>query len=365
VALFCREESGSVVVHESVERYSLLDRIRYVEARRRRKRHTVLAAVRHPGWVPRMFRIPGGRAAGTTLRLASALASEGRFDVVHAHYGDVALHAATAAGLVGAPLVASFYGYDCSSYPIEHGPSVFAPLFARAAVVTSLSEAMDGALRGLGCPSDRIRRHRIGVDVRQFSPTSPATDGSPRVLTVARLVEKKGVATLLQALALLRQRFPTLLCDVVGDGPLRPALEAFAGSALLDGVVRFHGAQPESRVLQLMRSATCFVLASERASDGDEEGTPTVLMEASSIGLPVVSTWHAGIPEVVRDGETGLLAPPKNPAALAERIGRLLENPELGRALGARGRRHITSNFDVPVLTRRLEAIYREAVSLA
>jgi colanic acid/amylovoran biosynthesis glycosyltransferase len=111
-----------------------------------------------------------------------------------------------------------------------------------------------------------------------------------------------------------------------------------------------------------MQAAACFVLASKRGGDGDEEGTPTVLMEASSTALAVVSTWHGGIPEIVRDGETGLLVPPNDASALAERMGRLLRDPELRRELGARGRIHIAENFDLPLLTRRLEAIYREVL---
>jgi glycosyltransferase involved in cell wall biosynthesis len=109
-----------------------------------------------------------------------------------------------------------------------------------------------------------------------------------------------------------------------------------------------------------MRDADCFVLASVTGADGDEEGTPTVLMEASSMGLSVVSTWHSGIPEVVLDGETGLLVPPGDVEALADRIRRLLRDPELRRRLGDRGQAHIVEHFDMPVLARRLEAIYRE-----
>jgi colanic acid/amylovoran biosynthesis glycosyltransferase len=368
VALFCREEGAGDVVHEAVGRYRLLDRIRYVEVRRdappvrpRPRRDTIAALAQNPWLLRRLFRLGhGGFPDGAALRFGAALARTGPFDIVHAHYGDVALQLGVAAELVSAPLVASFYGYDCSSYPRRHGETVFVPLFARAAVVTALSGIMADRLRALGCPADKIRLHRIGVDTSAFSRSGLARTGTPRVLTVARLVEKKGVDTVIRALALLRPEFPALRLDVVGDGPLRSELERLAGAAGVAEAVRFHGAQTGIRVAEFMRDADCFVLSSVTGADGDEEGTPTVLMEASSMTLPVVSTWHSGIPEVVLDGETGLLAPPGDVEALADRIRRLLRDPELRRRLGDRGRAHIAEHFDMPVLTRRLEAIYRE-----
>src|SRR5262249_21904059 len=227
----------------------------------------------------------------------------------------------------------------------------------------ALGTAMVDRLRTLGCPAAKIRVQPIGVDVGAFSPGQPPLDHPPRVLTVARLVEKKGVDVLLAAVARLRPELPDLVCDVVGDGPLRARLEAKATASGLGVAVRFHGAQPQSPVLELMRAAHCFVLASTTAADGDEEGTPIVLMEASSAALPVISTWHSDIPEVVRDGETGLLVQAGDAEALALGLGRLLRDPELRRRLGANGRRYVAERFDVPVLAARLEALYREVLA--
>jgi colanic acid/amylovoran biosynthesis glycosyltransferase len=367
VVLFCREDATSGVVHDEVDRRGLRARVRYVDRRARegharRSVRRALALARHPAWLAARLR-PGGGLGDPALRFAAALAREGRFDVVHAHYGDVALETCGAAALVGAPLVASFYGYDCSSYPRQHGAHTLAPLFARAAAVTALGPAMAERLRSLGCPAAKVRLQPIGVDVRAFSPGEPPPRGPLRVLTVARLVEKKGVGVLLAAAARLRGELPDLVCDVVGDGPLRASLEQQAEALAIGSAVRFHGAQPHSRILELMRAAHCFVLASTRATDGDEEGTPIALMEASSAALPVVSTWHSDIPEVVRDGETGLLVPPGDADALALALGRLLRDPELRLRLGAKGRRHVAERFDVAVLAPRLEALYRDVVA--
>jgi colanic acid/amylovoran biosynthesis glycosyltransferase len=107
------------------------------------------------------------------------------------------------------------------------------------------------------------------------------------------------------------------------------------------------------------------LLSSVTAEDGDEEGTPTVLLEASSTGLPVVSTWHSGIPEIVVDGETGFLVPERDSEALAERLGQLLDRPELWRSMGRNGRRHIEESFDARTLSRELVQHYRDVMEPA
>jgi colanic acid/amylovoran biosynthesis glycosyltransferase len=215
-------------------------------------------------------------------------------------------------------------------------------------------------LRELGCPPAKLRLQRISVDVRRFEPPLSRAGSPPRVLTVARLVEKRGVDTLLHALASLRAELPELCCEVIGDGPLRGRLEALAVELGLGGRVVFRGACPEQEVVAAMQAAHCFVLASRQAEDGDEEGTPTVLMEASSAALPVIGTRHAGVAEIVKDGETGLLVPPADPGALATALRRLLADAALRQAMGERGRAHVAAVFDQPLLSRRLQELYEE-----
>src|SRR5437868_13294812 len=142
---------------------------------------------------------------------------------------------------------------------------------------------------------------------------------APRLLTVARLVEKKGVDDALRAVAAVRFRHPGLRYDVVGDGPLRGGLEALAGELGLGDAVIFHGARYADAVREMMDAANVFVLASRTAGDGDEEGTPNVLLEAQACGLPILSTTHSGIPEVV-DPQAGVLVAEGDPAALARAL---------------------------------------------
>lgn len=309
----------------------------------------------------------GWRTLGRTL---ARLAAEPPFDIVHCHYGQIGLRYQVAARLWRSPLVVSYYGHDCSSYPRTHGDRVFAPLFREADAVTSLSGHMDAQLRALGCPDRLLRRVPLAVDAAAFHLSgrrSRGLDEPVRLLTVARLTEKKGVEYALRALALLGDEFPAVRYDVVGDGPLLPELQALAAALGLAGRVRFLGARTGDGVREALRAADLFVLPSVTAADGDQEGTPTVLLEAAFCELPVLSTRHAGIPELVRDGESGYLVPERDAEALAGRLRDLLRDllraPERWAAMGDAGRRHVEGGHTTAAVAARLEAVYREVLA--
>ncbi|MBA2245204.1 MAG: glycosyltransferase [Gemmatimonadetes bacterium] len=371
VDIFADQRPAPAPVHEEVERYGLRERTRYLHAAAGRgvgeSLSSAAALLRHRGFVLRYL---AHERAGllrdladlTRLKVIGILPP---YDVVHCHFGDIAMRYRFAAAFWQAPLVASFYGFDSSSYPHAEGRRVYAPLFRAAAGVTALSQHMAARLVELGCPAERLHILHIGADPERFRPAAtPSVDPSApvRVLTVARLAEKKGIEYALRAVALAAERRPELRYEVIGDGPLRQPLATLADSLGLSGKVCFHSVQTEEFVQRAMQEADIFLLPSVTAANGDEEGTPTVLMEASSCELPVVSTLHSGIPEVVLDGATGFLVPERDVTALADRLHRLLGNAELRHMLGAAGRRHIETHFDTRKLSRQLEELYHEVL---
>jgi colanic acid/amylovoran biosynthesis glycosyltransferase len=316
----------------------------------------------------RCLRPVHARALGGWMPLARTvrrLAAERPFDVVHCHYGYMGLRYRVAARLWRAPLVVSFYGHDVSAFPRERGRGVYAPLFREASAVASLSAHMDGRLRALGCRAALLRRVPLAVDPDEFRAPArprPTAGGAVRLLTVARLTEKKGIAYALRALAAVAGAHPAVRYDVVGDGPLRGELEVLAGQLGVGDRVRFLGARDGAYVRDAMRAADLFVLPSVTAADGDEEGTPTVLLEAASCGLPVLATRHAGIPELVLEGRSALLVPERDAGALAHALRRLLDAPERWAAMSEAGREHVRRTHAVPLVAARLEALYDEVV---
>jgi colanic acid/amylovoran biosynthesis glycosyltransferase len=386
VRIFAHEAGSRAPEHPDVERHGLMARTRVLGGDapvtgRGGGRAGVGAFVRCLR--PEIARASGGW--GALVRTLAALRGEAPFDVVHCHYGVAGLRYGVAARLWGAPLIVSFYGYDASRYPRERGERVYEPLFAAAGRVTSLSPHMDDRLRALGCPPEKLRRVPLPVDATAAEDAmqagSPGTGAIPRLaalarhdtvepalartdsvrlLTVARLVEKKGIAIALRALASLRES-PAIRYDVIGDGPQRAELEALAASLGIADRVRFTGAVSNERVMQEMRDADLFVLPSVTAPNGDEEGTPTVLLEASYAGMPVLATRHAGIPEIVADGVSGVLVAEGDPAALADGLRAMLAARERWPAMGEAGRRLVVERGHLTAdVAARLEVLYLE-----
>ena len=371
-----RRPRQAQVVHPAVREYGLEQRITYVHevgvgpadvarllgllgSGRRR----ALGLLRHDRAAPH----GGRRYVWDRLR---ALVGASPTDVLHCHFGDLGLLYAEPASLLGIPQVVTFHGHDWSRVPLERGKDVYRPLFERVGRVTVLGDYMRDRLRELGCPDSIMRRLRLGVDVSEFDyreRTLPPSGEPIRLLTVARFTEKKGLEYGLDALArvLASRRGGNgreIRYDIIGDGPLRPELEDRVASLGLGDCVRFLGTRDQAAVRRAMMEAHVFLLPSVTAADGDQEGIPTVLLEASSTGLPAISTWHSGVPDAVIDGETGFLVPERDVEALADRLGRMLDDPGLWRTLGSNGRRYIEDSYNVRTLPRELVTHYRDVM---
>jgi colanic acid/amylovoran biosynthesis glycosyltransferase len=297
-------------------------------------------------------------------RLSVLAARRKKYDVLQAHFGPVGRTFRFVRDLWKAPLIVTFHGYDFCRVPRDEGQGVYTRLFQTADVVTVNSAYTGDRVEELGCPRAKVCKLAMGVNPDAF-PFHERTrrPGEPvRALTVARLAEKKGLEYSIRAVAELRQAHPELHYDIAGEGPLRPALHALIERLGAGRHVTLHGACDGNSVAQLMARAHLFLLTSVTAADGDQEGTPVSLMEAQASGLPVLSTLHSGIPEVVLDGQSGLLVPERDVAAVSGRLGYLLDHPESWPVFGRAGRRHIEEHYDVRKLNGQLVEIYRAAV---
>src|SRR5690554_622290 len=260
---------------------------------------------------------------GLRRRIASALrAADVR--VVHAHFGTSATQALPIARLAGLPLVVAFHGSDLTRTPTMRWPfgatyrRRLARVFEYASSLVAVSEFIAAELVRLGAPEHKIVVRHIGIDVDPTSPPPPAR-GRRGIVFVGRLVAKKGVDHLLEAVALLpfelRAKHPL---RIVGAGPLRDELEARAGELGVDA--RFFGHQSPAEVRRRFGQARVLGAPSRTAADGDAEGFGMVFLEAAAQGTPAVAYRHGGVRESVVDGETGLLAPEGDIAALAENL---------------------------------------------
>ena len=200
-----------------------------------------------------------------------------------------------------------------------------------------------------------------GVDREVFAP-SPREAASPssallRILCVASFEEVKGHRFLVEACRLLQERNVKFLCQMVGEGPQRAAIESQIRAASLAGAVQVLDGQPRREVARLLREADVFVLASHPTASGKKEGIPVALMEAMAAGLPVVASRTGGIPELVRDRKTGLLTPPGDARAIADAIEELAAAPAARSWLGAHARKYVLAEFDLRTNAQRLLAM--------
>jgi len=210
-------------------------------------------------------------------------------------------------------------------------------------------------------PEGRVDLVYHGLDLSRFPPPEAARSprdggdaGDPVVLlSVGRLVEKKGTDVLLEALALLPPELHWRLVHI-GGGPLKPQLERLAEARGIAGRISWRGALPQPEVLAALRSADLFALASRVAGDGDRDGLPNVLAEAQSQGLACAATAVSAIPELIEDGVTGLLVPPESPAALAQALRSLMADPARRVALGDAGRERVRTRFQLEPNLERL-----------
>jgi colanic acid/amylovoran biosynthesis glycosyltransferase len=296
-----------------------------------------------------------------SLRLlfeARALAERGPYDVVHAHFGPSGALAAQLrdVGALHGPIVTSFYGYDVTRVNAGRG---YAFLFRHGDRFIAISERMRARLIALGCDPRRIIVHRLGVDLRRFEPVQRPARSYAHIVTIARFVPKKGLEYGLRAVAALaRQR--DIRYTIIGDGPLRHRLTALVHALRLEETVRFAGWQTQPAVIALLQQADVLLAPSATAGDGDAEGMPTAIIEAHALAVPVVATWHEGIPEVVTHGESGFLVAERDVAALSESLARLVESPELRRKMGEAGRALVMQQHDSRTLNRELLEIFAD-----
>lgn len=236
----------------------------------------------------------------------------------------------------------------------DEPPERLAQIFERARVVVTVSDFSVAWLRE-HFPQAREKFHRVynGIEMDRFPPGELANT-PPLLFTVGRYIEKKGFCDLLAACSHLSDR--EFFCQIVGLGPLEEALKDQVALLGLSGKVVIAGPRSEAEIRALLAKTSLFVLPCVYAADGAVDNLPTVIMEAMAAGLPVVSTRIAGIPEMVVDGQTGYLVPERDPMALADRIGRLLDDPAGARTMGQAGRARCAELFATDRTTAALIA---------
>jgi len=288
---------------------------------------------------------------------AAGLLRDRPWDHVHAHFID---RAATVA-LVVSRLLRISYSVTAHAYDIYVNPVLMKEKLSQAKFVATCTRYNYDYLTrlGMGSFSHKVKCIYHGLDTCLSTEGPIPAHEKALVLAVGQLKEKKGFTYLLKACRILRDRGFDLQCQIVGDGVLRTVLESEIDQLVLQDTVTLCGPLPHQEVMRKYRQASIFALPAIQASDGDRDGIPNVILEAMAFELPVVSTQHSAIPEVVEDRINGLLVPPADAVALADALASLLSDDGYRQRLGQRGRQTVIEKFNLEHNLKQLMAEFR------
>jgi colanic acid/amylovoran biosynthesis glycosyltransferase len=359
--------------HPSIDRLGLLARARYRPDlppttlgrwSKARRLYSEAGAEERPVLLRSMNPLRfGTRAATGRLPLQTAqFLPPRRYDIVQGGFGEQGLKALRMikVGAMQGPLITAFRGADLTRFVRSRGDGVYAELFRRGDLFQPVCEAFARRLREMGCPADRIQVHRTGIEVAKFPYNARRPGRFTRLISIGRLVEKKGLGDALAAVAQVNHA--AIRYTVVGDGPLREALERGARELGIADLVEFAGALPQPEVHARLAESDLLLAPSITAADGDQEGIPNVLKEAMALGVLVLSTRHSGIPELVEDGVTGYLVPERDSRALGTALGRILESPETWEPIQTAARAKIEREYDIEKLNDQLVLTYEKVI---
>lgn len=302
------------------------------------------------------------------LHEAAMIDRGGPYDVVHCQFADLAplVLRLRRIGAFDAPVVTHLRGIDITRRPREMGAAVYARIFDEGELFLPNCEHFRQSALALGCAPHKLSVFRSAIDLQEFAYRGARgeRDGRVRLALVGRLVEKKGVIYAIEALAQLVARGLDVELQIIGDGPLRGALQSRVTGLGLDDRVGFLGARGHADVIALLQTSDLLLAPSVTAADGDEDAPVNTLKEGMAIGLPVVASRHGGIPELVRDGHSGRLVAERDAAALADAIADLMRRRDEWETLGRCGRACVEAEYDLQKQTGQLLQIDRALIEL-
>ena len=290
-------------------------------------------------------------------------------ELIHGHFLTDTSYFHSLTKDINIPKVCSAYGYDVSRFPKSYfgaGKYFLKRLFNEYDYFFAMTNDMANDMLKIGCPQQKVRVHYYGIDTRRFQ-FNRSYDNKEilNLLTIGSLVPKKGHLTVLKALVRIKKMLPGLRFqyNIIGKGRLLNELERFVAENKLTDSVNFRGHVKHGKEFSLyLDSADIFLHPSVVDPLGDKEGLPGTIVEAMANGLPVISTYHAGIPEAIKSGYNGILINEHDDLALAENLAELSSNAEKRKMLGTNAKNTAVNELDIRIKTKELLSLYKELI---
>jgi colanic acid/amylovoran biosynthesis glycosyltransferase len=379
IDIYAQQPGDTAKIHPDVERYQLLERTYYVpEQRPANYLMYVIKAIglllanfhKNPVVFLRSLNVFKYGKEAVSLRMLYATSSllpflsKKPYDIIHCQFGPL--------GFLGmyfrmiavpkAKVITSFRGSDLTMYLSQYGDGIYQKVFDKGDFFLPISNFFKNKLIDLGCDEKKIVVLHSGIDCSRFSFTTrrPHPDGKVRIVSTGRLVEKKGIEYGIRAVAKLAKMNLDIEYNIIGDGSLKPDLKQLIQELDVGNIVNLLGWKQQQEVVQILNDSHIFVAPCVTSKDNNQEGIPNVLKEAMAMGLPVVSTHHSGIPELVEDGVSGFLVAERDVNALTEKLSYLIAHSEVWPEMGASGRAYVEKHYEIGQLNDHLAKIYEK-----
>jgi colanic acid/amylovoran biosynthesis glycosyltransferase len=371
VHIFASKSGRGVKTHDSYEKYDVLNRTYYYRIPKNKIVRIVRAIFLIMKYAPNNYGVIvrslnvfkyGKQAWSLTLLFMSIpLLEKEPFDIIHCQFGTLGPFAVWLTQICPSKckIVTSIRGYDVTVF-MKKNPETYRALFNKGDLFLPVCEFLKERLIQEGCEEKKIVVHYSGIDCSKFEylQRQRRPGESIKVLTIARLVEKKGVAFAIDAVSRLISKGEKLEYSVIGDGMLRESLQQLIKDMGIERQIKLLGWKTHEEVKILLEESHVLLAPSFTSDRGDQEGIPNAIKEAMASGLPVISTFHSGIPELVIDGVSGLLVPEKDATSLADALAYLISHPAICKEMGQAGRMQVEQKFDTNSLNKKLEELY-------
>ncbi|MGN8232551.1 glycosyltransferase [Priestia flexa] len=364
VTIIANKKRNEKKIHSNYKDYDLINKTIYYETPPHKlKRFKILLDTD----IPKAKMLKSFLYNKTALNLKHAylyknLKDIENFDVIYCHFGTNGLIIALLKqlGLIKSKLVTVFHGNDVSQYLNKQGNDIYNILFKNGDIFLTVNSYFKDKLISLRCPVSKIHVHHMGVKTIHTEGETKSINNFPAILSIGRLVEKKGFQYAIKAAKILKDKGVSFRYTIVGDGPLYDSLENMIIRYDLQKHVLLVGPKTSSEVEELLENSNIFIAPSVTASNGDQEGIPMVIMEAINYHIPVISTFHSGIPELISHMNTGYLCEEKNPTAIANNIEYIINNYNYSLEMTDFAKQKLETEFNLDKQNKKLIKILEE-----
>jgi colanic acid/amylovoran biosynthesis glycosyltransferase len=380
VDIYARETDDTTKVHPDVIRYNLLEHTYYAPSVPKNYLWRLLKVVKLAVKFRQSYKILlqslnffkyGRRAASLRLFYWTIpyLGSQ-PYDIIHCQFGMFGIDGVILReiGAIQGKLITSLRGYDISWYVQEYGNDVYKKLFREGDFFLSNCQFFCNRAITLGCNENKIVVHGSGIDCNRFAFKSRNINdnGNIKIVTVGRLIEKKGIEYGIRAVAKVINeysgKYQNIEYNIIGTGCLQEYLQELIVSLNMSGKIKLLGRKNQQEIIEILNNSHIFIAPSVTAKDGNQDAPVNTLKEAMAMGLPVIATLHGGIPELVQNGISGFLVPERDADSIAEKLMYLIEHEGAWLEIGKAARSFVEEHYDINKLNDELVEIYQRVL---